>query len=55
MKDIFDFKNEVSDSLKSEIISRFSNGKYSKTEISEFIEKLLRDFYKNEYQEGDKE
>jgi len=55
MKDIFDFKNEVSNSLKSEIISKFSNGSYSKTEVVDFIEKLLRDFYKNEYQAGGKE
>lgn len=55
MKDIYDFKNEVSNSLKSKIISEFSNGRYSKGEVADFIKELLADFYKNEYQAGDKE
>jgi hypothetical protein len=55
MKDIFDFKNEVSKSLKSKIISQFSNGRYSKGEVADFIKEILADFYKNEYQAGDKE
>jgi hypothetical protein len=55
MKDIFDFKTEVSNSLKSKIISQFSSGRYSKGEVANFIKDLLADFYKNEYQAGDKE
>ena len=55
MKDIFDFKTEVSNSLKSKIISQFSNDRYSKAEVADFIKDLLADFYKNVYQAGDKE
>ena len=55
MKDIFDFKKEVSNSLKNKIISQFSSGRYSKGEVANFIKDLLADFYKNEYQAGDKE
>lgn len=55
MKDIFDFKNEISNSLKSKIVSKFSNGNYSKGEVANLIKELLADFYKNEYQAGDKE
>lgn len=55
MKDIFDFKNDVSDSLKSKIISKFSNGGYSRSDVANFIKEILADFYRNEYQAGEKE
>ena len=55
MKDIFDFKNEISNSLKSKIVSKFLTGSYSKGEVANFIKELLADFYKNEYRAGNKE